>query len=141
VARTDEFGRRRGEGRGYREFERDGWRILVGKGAADNDYLTFRVAEPNDLWLHVAGWSGSHVVIRVPDPGAEVPRPVLDYAARLAAWYSKGRGAKGKVEVHLCRAGDVRKPPRFPAGKVELARWSALKVYAREAPEGVVTAD
>ena len=124
-------------GRGYRTFDRDGWEILVGKRAVDNDELTFRVAERGDLWMHVSGWSGSHVVVRVPEGAGEPPREVVEYAARLAAWYSKGRGAKGKVEVHACRAGDVRKPPRFAPGKVQLRRWTAIKVYAKNPPPGV----
>lgn len=121
----------------YRTFERGGFEILVGKGAKDNDRLTLEVAERGDLWMHVAEWSGSHVVIRVPDPALEPPRDVIDYAARLAAWFSKARGAKGKVEVHLCRAGDVSKAPRMPAGMVRLARWTAVKVYAKDPPAGV----
>jgi predicted ribosome quality control (RQC) complex YloA/Tae2 family protein len=121
----------------YRTFERDGWEILVGKGAQDNDRLTFEVADRDDLWMHVSGWSGSHVVIRVPEGFGEPPREVIDYAARLAAWFSKARGAKGKVEVHLCRAGDVRKERRAPAGQVQLSRWTAVKVYAKEPPHGV----
>ena len=121
----------------YRKFERDGWQILVGKGAQDNDVLTFEVAEHDDLWLHVSGWSGSHVVVRVRDGGGEPPREVVEYAARLAAWFSKARGAKGKVEVHVCRAGDVRKERRAPAGQVQLTRWTAVKVYAKEPPSGV----
>jgi predicted ribosome quality control (RQC) complex YloA/Tae2 family protein len=124
-------------GRGYRAFEHQGWEILVGKGARDNDVLTFEVAGRNDLWMHVSGWSGSHVVVRVPEESGEPPREVVDYAARLAAWFSKGRGAKGKVEVHVCRAGDVRKTPRSPAGQVQLTRWTAVKVYAKDAPSGV----
>lgn len=124
-------------GRGYRTFERDGWEILVGKRARDNDVLTFEVADRNDLWMHVSGWSGSHVVVRVPEESGEPPPEVVDYAARLAAWFSKGRGAKGKVEVHLCRAGDVRKMPRSPAGQVQLTHWTAVKVYAKEPPAGV----
>lgn len=121
----------------YRQFERDGRQILVGKGAEDNDVLTFEIAERDDLWLHVSGWSGSHVVVRVPDGADEPPREVVEYAARLAAWFSKARGAKGKVEVHVCRAGDVRKERRAPAGQVQLARWTAVKVYAKEPPSGV----
>ena len=125
------------KGRGYREFVHDGWTILVGKGASDNDRLTFDVADRADFWLHVAGWSGSHVVVRNPDVRAALPRAVLEYAARLAAWFSKGRGARGKVEVHVCRAADVSKPRRLPPGKVLLGRFEAVKVYAREPPPGV----
>ena len=118
----------------YRTFEHQGWEILVGKGAEDNDRLTLEVAEPDDLWLHVAEYSGSHVVIRVPDAFGEPPHGVVQLAARLAAWHSKARGSKGKVEVHVCRAGDVRKPRGFAPGKVQLSRWSAIKVYAKEPP-------
>jgi len=125
------------KGRGYREFVLDGWTVLVGKAATDNDRLTLEIAEPRDFWLHVAGWSGSHVVVRNPDDDPTPPRAVLDYAARLAAWYSKARGARGKVEVHVCRAEDVSKPRGFAPGKVLLARWDAVKVYAKEPPEGV----
>jgi predicted ribosome quality control (RQC) complex YloA/Tae2 family protein len=118
----------------YRRFERGGFEILVGRGAADNDVLTFEVADPHDLWLHVSEWSGSHVVLRVPAAGGEPPPEVVEFAARLAAWHSKGRGARGKVEVHVCRAGEVRKRGRMPAGTVELSRFSVLRVYAKEPP-------
>ena len=113
-------------------FERHGWTILVGKGAADNDVLTFEVADADDLWLHVAGWSGSHVVIRVPPDAGEPPREIVEYAARLAAWHSKARGARGKVDVHVCRVGDVRKPPRLAPGKVQLRQFTTIKVYAAD---------
>jgi predicted ribosome quality control (RQC) complex YloA/Tae2 family protein len=114
-----------------RRFERDGWEILVGKGAADNDVLTFQVADRDDFWLHVAGWSGSHVIVRARGE-LEPPPAVLEYAATLAAWHSKARGAGGKVEVHLTRAGDVRKRRGAPAGEVTLSQWTPLRVYARE---------
>jgi predicted ribosome quality control (RQC) complex YloA/Tae2 family protein len=115
------------KGRPYRTFLHDGFEILVGKGEADNDHLTFDVAEPHDLWLHVAGGSpGSHVVVRCPDQ-AEVPRSVVEVAAQVAAWFSKARGAP-KVQVDYCRASDVRKPRGAPAGLVELRRWKSLRV-------------
>jgi predicted ribosome quality control (RQC) complex YloA/Tae2 family protein len=119
------------KGSGWRTFERDGFEILVGKGARDNDQLTFRVAEPNDLWLHASGYAGSHVVIRNPDRLDSVPREVVETAAQLAAYHSKAREARGKIDVHLCRASDVRKPRGFPPGKVEIRRWESVKVYPR----------
>ena len=119
----------------YRAFEREGWTILVGRGARDNDVLTFEVASPDDLWLHVSGWSGSHVIVRVPAGAGTPPRIVIEEAARLAAWHSKARGARGKVEVHVCRAGDVRKRRGTSPGTVTLARWEAVKVYATAPPE------
>jgi predicted ribosome quality control (RQC) complex YloA/Tae2 family protein len=115
------------KGRPYRTFLHDGFEILIGKGERDNDHLTFDVAEPHDLWLHVAGGTpGSHVVVRNPDQ-VEVPRAVVEVAAQAAAWFSKARGAP-KVEVHYCRASEVRKPRGAPAGLVELRRWKSLRV-------------
>ncbi|HUO86063.1 MAG TPA: NFACT RNA binding domain-containing protein [Thermoanaerobaculia bacterium] len=124
------------KGRPYRTVGHDGFEILVGRGARENDVLTFREAEPPDFWLHVAGYTGSHVVVRNPDELAELPRPVVERAAELAAWYSKARGARGKIEVHLCRVADVRKPRGFAAGKVELRRWQSLKVYPKDGESG-----
>ena len=115
------------KGRPYRSFRVEGFEILVGRGEAENDTLTFDVAEPHDLWLHVAGGTaGSHVVVRNPDQ-AEVPRPVVEAAAAAAAWYSKARGAP-RVEVHVCRASEVSKPRGAPPGLVRLARWKSMRV-------------
>ncbi|MQA89259.1 MAG: DUF814 domain-containing protein [Gemmatimonas sp.] len=127
--RNDER-REMAEGGGYRTFIFDGHEILVGKNARDNDRLTFRVATPGDLWLHASGYSGSHVIVRQPAT-EEVPRAVVEVAAQLAAFHSKARGVRGKVEVHVCRAGDVRKPPGAPAGQVRIRRGEAMRVYAR----------
>ena len=115
------------KGRPYRTFVVDGFEILVGRGEADNDHLTFDVAAPGDLWLHVAGGTpGSHVVVRNPGRG-DVPAHVVEVAEAAAAWYSKARGAP-RVEVHLCHARDVHKPRGAPAGLVELARHKRIKV-------------
>jgi predicted ribosome quality control (RQC) complex YloA/Tae2 family protein len=119
------------KGKGYRTLEVEGFVILVGKGDADNDHLTFGVAEPQDFWLHVSGPAGSHVVIRNPEKLDEAPRVVIERAAELAAWHSKARGARGKVEVHLCRVADVSKPRGFAPGQVLLREWKAVKVYPR----------
>jgi predicted ribosome quality control (RQC) complex YloA/Tae2 family protein len=116
------------KGRPYRTVRMDGFEILVGRGDEENDLLTFEVAEPDDLWLHVAGGvPGSHVVVRNPERLAELPRAVVERAAALAAWYSKARNAR-RVEVHLCRVADVSKPRGMPPGKVQITRWQRLRV-------------
>lgn len=115
----------------YHTIDVDGYEILVGRSARDNDELTFRVARPRDCWLHAAGHAGSHVVIRLPDSDDDVPRAVLERAAQYAAYHSKARNARGKVEVHVCRAADVSKPRGVPAGTVQLRRFQSLRVYPR----------
>jgi predicted ribosome quality control (RQC) complex YloA/Tae2 family protein len=119
------------KGRGYRAQTIEGFEVLVGKGDAENDALTFRVAEPRDFWLHVAGHAGSHVVVRNPDDLDELPREVLERAAELAAWHSKARGSRGKVEVHVCRVADVSKRRGLAPGEVLLRDFTAVKVYAK----------
>jgi predicted ribosome quality control (RQC) complex YloA/Tae2 family protein len=120
-------------GKAYRTVTVEGFEVLVGKGDAANDELTFGVAEPHDLWLHVAGPAGSHVVVRNPDGLEELPPSVVERAAELAAWHSKAREARGKVAVHVCRAADVSKPRGFAKGEVRLRTWRTVRVYPRAA--------
>lgn len=115
------------KGRRYRTYVVDGFEILVGRGDDDNDHVTFDLAEPADLWMHVAGGTpGSHVIVRCPE-GEEPPEPVIEAAAAVAAWFSKARGSP-RVEVHLCRARDVSKPRGAPPGLVQLRKWDKRKV-------------
>jgi len=104
----------------------DGLVVLVGRTAEDNDVLSLRLGEPHDFWLHVAGESGSHVVVRNPDRLERLPRDTARFAAALAAGYSKARNA-GTVAVHLARCADVGKRRGAPAGEVTLARWTTVK--------------
>jgi predicted ribosome quality control (RQC) complex YloA/Tae2 family protein len=119
------------KGRPYRVVIEAGFEILVGRGDAENDRLTFREADGADFWMHVAGVPGSHVVVRNPDRVEELPQGVAERAAALAAWYSQARGRKGKVDVHVCRVADVSKPRGFAPGEVRLARFKVLKVYPK----------
>jgi predicted ribosome quality control (RQC) complex YloA/Tae2 family protein len=115
-----------------RRFESpDGMVVLVGKSAADNDVLTFKVAAQNDFWMHVAGESGSHVVVKNPENLDALPRDTLRYAASLAGKYSKAKNAK-KVTVHVARRKDVQKPRGMAAGKVILKRYKSVKVEPHE---------
>lgn len=120
-----------GKGRAVRNIACEGFEILVGKGDADNDRLTFKVGAPLDIWLHVAGVPGSHVVVRNPDRLDELPRTVLERAAELAAFHSKAKHG-GKVEVHWCRVADVSKPRGAAPGKVLLRTFKSLRVYPKE---------
>ncbi len=122
--------RKDGKGQAFRSVMLDGFEVLIGKGDADNDVLTFKVAAPLDVWMHVASVPGSHVIIRNPDKLSELPREVLERAAQLAAWHSKARDG-GKVEVHMCRVADVSKPRGFAPGKVLLKQFKGIRVYPK----------
>ncbi len=103
-----------------------GWEILVGKSAAGNDYLTMKIARPDDLWLHAEGMPGSHVLIRNPNAG-DIPPEVLVKAASLAAFHSKGKNA-GKVPVTYAFARLVKKPKGAKPGLVTLKERKTLMV-------------
>jgi predicted ribosome quality control (RQC) complex YloA/Tae2 family protein len=110
----------------YRTFLSErGARILVGRSAKDNDALTFQRARGNDLWLHVRGVQGSHVV--VPEPG-EAPdeRTLLD-AALLAAWFSSAREEE-QTEVSWTRKKHVRKPRGGAAGAVLYSQEKTIRL-------------
>jgi predicted ribosome quality control (RQC) complex YloA/Tae2 family protein len=105
----------------------DGFTVLVGRTAEDNDILSLKLASPRDFWFHVAGESGSHVVVRNSEGLDRLPRDTERFAASLAAGYSKARRG-GRVSVHACTCADVRKPRGSPPGQVMLERYKNLQV-------------
>ena len=105
----------------------DGFIVLVGRTASDNDILTVKLGAPQDFWMHVSGESGSHVVVRNPDGLDRLPRETLRFAAALAAGYSKARNAK-RATVHVARCEDVHKSRGAPAGQVQLRRFTTVHV-------------
>ena len=113
--------------KGARRFtSTDGFEILVGKKAADNDFLTFRVARSLDLWMHAADYPGSHVVIRNPNR-KEIPNQTLLEAAQLAAFYSSGR-KQTKAAVNYTQKKFVNKPKRAAPGLVSLSSFKTILV-------------
>lgn len=113
--------------RKYREFTlNNGYTLYVGKSAANNDELTLRFAKPNDYWLHARGVSGSHVVLRGPGAG-KPPKPVLEQAAAIAAYYSKARNA-GYTPVAYTQKKYVRKPKGAAVGAVVIEREEVIMV-------------
>lgn len=112
----------------------DGFTVLVGKSAEDNDRLSLELAAPEDFWFHLAGDSGSHVVVRNPERLDRLPRETERFAAALAAGYSKARNA-GRVAVHACRGADVSKRRGQPPGEVTLERWRTIQVQPLRADD------
>ena len=96
----------------------DGYDIFVGKNNTQNDALTFHLAKPTDIWFHANDIPGSHVILRTEGtPFEQVPDRAFEEAARLAAYYSKGRDA-GRVEVDYLEKKNVKKPSGARPGYV-----------------------
>ncbi|MEZ5425789.1 MAG: NFACT family protein [Pyrinomonadaceae bacterium] len=122
------FAKKKGaEFSGTRRFtSSEGYLILVGKRAKDNDHLTFRLAKSLDLWLHAADYPGSHVVVRNPNRNEIPPRTLLE-AAQLAAFYSQAR-SQPKAAVHYTTKKFVNKPKGAAPGLVSLADFKTILV-------------
>jgi predicted ribosome quality control (RQC) complex YloA/Tae2 family protein len=85
----------------------DGFHIYIGKNNYQNDELTFKFATGGDWWFHAKKIAGSHVVVQA--GGNTLPDRTYEEAARLAAFYSKGREAD-KVEIDYTEKKNVKKP-------------------------------
>jgi len=103
-----------------------GYEALAGRTDADNDLLSLEIAAPNDLWFHVRGLPGSHVVLRHP-AGVKPDAAAIKQAAAIAAWHSKARNA-GTVPVCYTEARHVGKPRGAKPGTVTIKREKIVKV-------------
>jgi predicted ribosome quality control (RQC) complex YloA/Tae2 family protein len=119
--------------RAYRSS--DGFEVLVGRNASDNDRLTFRIAGPHDLWFHSADYPGSHVVVRNPKRAAIPQRTVIE-AAQMAAFFSQAK-ADSKVNVHYAERKFLSKPKGSAAGLVRLSSFKTLLVQPGECLERI----
>lgn len=79
----------------------DGFQILVGRNARQNDALTFERAKADDLWLHARGHAGAHVVVL--SNGVNLPQTTLEFAASLAAYFSQARAESGVDVIYAPR--------------------------------------
>lgn len=104
----------------------DGYTVLVGKNNRQNDYLVARLARPEDVWLHARGFPGAHVLVRNPG-GAPLPPATLEYAAGLAAFYSKAR-LSALVAVDYTLAKHVHKSKGARPGMVHYTDQQTILV-------------
>ncbi len=107
------------------EFEYNGYTIYVGRNNIQNDMLTLRMSRSRDLWLHTKNIAGSHTLVKY--IGEEFPNDVIEVAASIAAFYSKGKNSQ-YVEVDYCPVSHVRKPNGAKAGMVIYEGYSTAFV-------------
>ena len=94
----------------------DGYHMYVGKNNYQNEELTFKFADGNDLWFHAKQMPGSHVIVKT-NGESEIPDRTYEEAARLAAYYSSGNTAP-KVEIDYTVRKNLKKPPKAKPGFV-----------------------
>ena len=108
----------------------DGVKVLVGKNNSQNDRLTFKIAQKDDIWLHTKDIPGSHVIIRLVEAGLTpdlLTEETLLYAAKLAVQYSQAKGSSN-VPVDYTRARYVKKPSGAKPGFVIFTNQKTISV-------------
>jgi predicted ribosome quality control (RQC) complex YloA/Tae2 family protein len=114
----------------FKTYTVEGFKILVGRNAKNNDLLTKDYAHKDDLWLHAKDVSGSHVVIKQ-QPGKNFPKSVIEFAATIAAWNSKRR-TDSLCPVTVTPKKYVRKPKGLAAGQVRVEKEDVILVVPKE---------
>lgn len=105
-----------------KEFE-----LCVGTSAAANEYVTFQLAQPEDLWFHVRDLPGAHVVLRRLQRNNIVNDDMILLAAKEAALHSKAKPGS-KVNVSYTFKKFVKKIPGAPMGMVSMTKEKSLLV-------------
>lgn len=119
------------EGHRIRWIFVDNYEILYGESSTANDYLTQRVARPNDVWLHARQITGSHVIVRMAGKKGGAPRPVLIQAAKLAAKNSDARHSS-LVPVDYTLRKFVNKPRGSAPGFVIYRNEKTIDINPKE---------
>lgn len=118
-------------GHRIRRVYADNYEILYGESSTANDYLTQRVARPNDVWLHARQITGSHVVVRMAGKKEGAPRPVLMQAAKLAAKNCDARHSS-LVPVDYTLRKFVNKPRGSAPGFVTYRNEKTIDINPKE---------
>jgi predicted ribosome quality control (RQC) complex YloA/Tae2 family protein len=114
----------------FKYFTFEGFEILVGKNAKNNDLLTQKYTYKEDLWLHARDVSGSHVVVKY-QSGKKFPKTVIQKAAELAAYYSKRRTDTLCPVIYTAKKF-VRKKKGAPDGSVVVEKEDVMMVEPKK---------
>jgi predicted ribosome quality control (RQC) complex YloA/Tae2 family protein len=138
--RESEQGKNRGKARAGRPTQklprpmrlqtRRGASILVGRTAGQSDAATFHLAAPDDLWFHVLGAPGAHVILRT---AGGITQEDIREAAAIAAGYSKLRD-EPQVDVVYTEKRHVRRVPGAPPGLVTYRNEQVIRVTPARPP-------
>ncbi len=109
----------------------DGFTVYVGRNALQNEEITWKLAGPEDLWLHAERVPGAHVLIVT--GGREVPQLTLARVAAWAAYHSQAR-ADAKVAVTCTQRRHLRRIPRARPGQVRVLHSHSLTVAPEPPP-------
>jgi len=102
----------------------DGFEIYIGKNNIQNDYLSLKFANKNDIWFHTQKIHGSHILLRNPE-NIDIPDEILLACAKLAKENSKAN-LSSNVPVDYCKAKFVKKSPGAKPGLVIYTNFQTI---------------
>ena len=114
----------------------DGYRILVGRNNRQNDRLTLRDSHSEDLWFHVHGAPGAHVVLCTHEKQGVWSGAAIETAASLAAWYS-GQRDTSKTDVDYTKIKYIKKIPGAHPGMVTYTNYKTITVVPKDGQQSV----
>jgi predicted ribosome quality control (RQC) complex YloA/Tae2 family protein len=97
-------------------YEINGWTLIVGRTAAENDELLRHTVKGQDLWLHTRDYAGGYVFVKA-KKGKTVPLDILLYAGNLAVYHSKAR-QNGQADLYYTQVKYLRRAKNGPKGLV-----------------------
>ena len=109
----------------FLSYNIDGFNVLVGRNNMENDYLTTKIANDNDIWFHVKDLQGSHVILVVTQK--EPSQETINKVAELSAYYSKAKQSSN-VPVDYTFAKYVKKPSKSKPGIVIYTNQKTVNV-------------
>lgn len=98
------------------DFTVDGWYILVGRDANENDELLRHHVRGNDMWFHTRDCPGGYVFVKY-RAGKTIPLEIMLDAGNLAVYYSKAR-KNGKADLYYTQVKHLRRAKNGPKGLV-----------------------
>ncbi len=97
-------------------YDIDGWDILVGRNASENDDLLRHNVKGQDLWLHTRDYSGGYVFVKA-KKNKSIPLEIILYAGNLAVYHSKAR-KNMEADLYLTQVKHLRRVKNGPKGLV-----------------------
>ena len=109
------------------KYNIDGYIVLVGRNNKENDYLTLKYANKNDLWFHTKDFHGSHTILKIDNNLPYPNNDILSKVAQIAAIHSKAKNSSN-VPVDYCEIKYVKKPSGSKPGMVIYSNNKTLNV-------------
>ena len=105
----------------------DNFTVYIGKNNKQNDHITFKLSDKNDLWFHVQGFHGSHILLKTNSKEIDDNNPIILKCAKLATKYSKAN-TENKVSVDYTLIKNIKKPKGAKPGFVIFNNYKTIIV-------------